>query len=141
MRIRICRPPKKPKPGARRVCFRAPTRCCRYPCCSAWLPRRIWHRCVLGGEQKGRPSGRPFRFGKQGDVSQLHFASCEAMIRKADYDRYAAALFAPVDARPHLLALYAFHHEIAKTAERVSQPIAGQIRLQWWREAVEELRI
>jgi phytoene synthase len=73
-------------------------------------------------------------------VSEQHFASCEETIRKSDYDRYAAALFAPERVRPHLFALYAFNHEIAKTAETVSQPLAGQIRLQWWRDAVAELR-
>ena len=67
------------------------------------------------------------------------FAACEALVRNADYDRYLAGLFAPVAARPHLFALYAFNHEIAKTAETVSQPVLGQIRLQWWREAIEEL--
>ena len=31
----------------------------------------------------------------------------------------------------------AANHEIAKTAEVVSEPAIGQIRLQWWREALE----
>ena len=65
--------------------------------------------------------------------------SCEETVRSADYDRYVAALFAPANLRPHLFALYAFNYEIAKTAETVSQPIAGQIRLQWWRDAMGEL--
>jgi len=34
--------------------------------------------------------------------------------------------------------LYAFNHQVAKTAETVSQPIAGQIRLQWWRDRIAE---
>ena len=67
------------------------------------------------------------------------FSSCEETVRGADYDRYVAALFAPAAVRPHLFALYAFNHEIAKTAETVSQPMAGQIRLQWWRDAIGEL--
>jgi phytoene synthase len=75
-----------------------------------------------------------------GDVSEQVFEPCEETIRRADYDRYAAALFAPKNVRPHLFALYAFNYEIAKTAEIVSQPLAGQIRLQWWRDAMEELR-
>ena len=68
-----------------------------------------------------------------------HLASCEALVRKVDYDRYLAALFAPAQARPHLLALYAFNYEIAKTGESVSEPVLGQIRLQWWREAIEDV--
>jgi phytoene synthase len=62
-----------------------------------------------------------------------------ASVRNADYDRYLSALFAPGSARPHLLTLYAFNYEVAKTAETVSQPIAGQIRLQWWRDRIAEL--
>src|SRR5258706_10955636 len=49
MPIRICPRPKRPRLRARPVCSRAPIRCCRYPCCSAWLLLRTWHRCVPGG--------------------------------------------------------------------------------------------
>jgi len=70
-------------------------------------------------------------------LSQAHFASCEALVRRTDYDRYLAALVAPAAARPHLFALYAFNYEAAKTRESVSQPMLGQIRLQWWRDTVD----
>lgn len=56
-----------------------------------------------------------------------------------DPDRAYAALFAPESARHALLALYAFHHEIAKVREVVSEPMLGAIRLQWWREALDGL--
>src|SRR3546814_19077229 len=39
--------------------------------------------------------------------------------------------------REHLFALYAFNHEVAKTAEVVSEPLIGRIRLQWWRECLD----
>jgi len=64
--------------------------------------------------------------------------SHEATVRKADYDRYLAAMFAPFSVQPHLFVLYAFNYEVAKIAGSVREPIAGQIRLQWWRDAVEE---
>ena len=32
-----------------------------------------------------------------------------------------------------------FNHELAKVPEVVSQPLAGMIRLQWWRDAIDEL--
>ena len=63
----------------------------------------------------------------------------EAALRKADYDRYLSQLFAPAPPRPHLIALYAFNQEVAKTAWSVSQPMAGLIRLQWWRDAIGEV--
>lgn len=64
---------------------------------------------------------------------------CETLVRKHDYDRYVAALFAPAAVRPDLFALYAFNYEIAKIAEAVRNPAAGRIRLQWWRDRVEEI--
>ncbi|HEY1631259.1 MAG TPA: squalene/phytoene synthase family protein [Rhizomicrobium sp.] len=66
------------------------------------------------------------------------FEACEAMVKAADPDRYVAALFAPAAGRKYLFALYAFNLEIARVAEAVRQPMLGEIRLQWWRETVEQ---
>jgi phytoene synthase len=66
-------------------------------------------------------------------------ASLADVVRRVDFDRYLSSLFAPVALRRDLHVLYAFNHEVAKTAETVSQPIAGQIRLQWWRDRIAEL--
>ena len=60
------------------------------------------------------------------------------LVRRHDHDRYLCALFAPADRRAALMALYAFNYEIAKTREVVSEPLLGRIRLQWWREALDE---
>ncbi|HEY2033013.1 MAG TPA: phytoene/squalene synthase family protein [Rhizomicrobium sp.] len=64
----------------------------------------------------------------------------ETNLRKTDEDRYHASLFAPADKREALFALYAFHHEVARVAESVREPMMHAIRLQWWREAVEGAR-
>jgi phytoene synthase len=57
-------------------------------------------------------------------------------VRSQQPDRYLATLFAPAAVREALFALYAFDHEIAKVRHVVSEPMAGLIRLQWWREAL-----
>jgi phytoene synthase len=57
-------------------------------------------------------------------------------VRAGDQDRYWAALLAPAPLRADLLALYAFHLEIAHIPEQVSEPQLGEIRLEWWREAL-----
>lgn len=57
-------------------------------------------------------------------------------MRRHDRDRFQTALFAPADRREALFALYAFNYEIARVREAVSEPMLGQIRLQWWREAI-----
>jgi phytoene synthase len=66
-----------------------------------------------------------------------NFAHCEALVREADPDRYWASLFAPADKRPHLHALYAFNFEIARVRESVREALVGEIRLQWWRDALQ----
>lgn len=60
---------------------------------------------------------------------------CGRDLQRLDPDRWLTTLFAPDASRPGLFALYAFNTEIARARESVSQPMIGQIRLQWWREA------
>jgi phytoene synthase len=57
---------------------------------------------------------------------------CAELVRVHDFTRYASTLFAPAAARPALLALYAFNVEISRVREQVSQPLPGEMRLQWW---------
>jgi phytoene synthase len=65
------------------------------------------------------------------------YAYCEDLIRDNDQDRWLASLFIPEDRRRHVHALYAFSLEIARVKELVSEPLLGEIRFQWWRDALE----
>ena len=67
---------------------------------------------------------------------QQAFAHCEALVRAADRDRFLATLFAPRERRGALFALYAFNVEIARVREVVRDPVAGEIRLQWWSDVL-----
>jgi NADH dehydrogenase [ubiquinone] 1 alpha subcomplex assembly factor 6 len=60
-------------------------------------------------------------------------------VRSGDSDRFLTALFAPEDRREHLFALYAFNLEVARIPELIHEPMMGQIRLQWWRERLDEI--
>jgi phytoene synthase len=64
------------------------------------------------------------------------FAHCEGLLRAADKDRFLATLFAPAEHRDALFALYAFNVEIARVREVVREPVAGEIRLQWWHDVL-----
>lgn len=64
------------------------------------------------------------------------FSHCLDALRQGDRERYLAVLFAPEDKRPALAALYAFNLETARVRDLVSEPMPGEIRLQWWREVV-----
>ncbi|MEO6781350.1 MAG: phytoene/squalene synthase family protein [Bradyrhizobium sp.] len=57
---------------------------------------------------------------------------CAELVRTHDFARYAATLFVPAALRRGLLALYAFNVEISRVRDQVSQPLPGEIRLQWW---------
>jgi phytoene synthase len=72
------------------------------------------------------------------EANSDHVRYCMAEVRQHDHDRYLMALLAPGERQSDLFGLLAFNLEIAKTAEVVSEPMMGQIRLQWWREAIEE---
>lgn len=61
------------------------------------------------------------------------------MVRAGDHDRFLCIQLAPAAKREALYAITAFHIELAKIAETVSEPMIGQIRLAWWREALEEI--
>ncbi|MFN0043269.1 MAG: phytoene/squalene synthase family protein [Alphaproteobacteria bacterium] len=64
---------------------------------------------------------------------------CAREVRREDRDRYLSALFAPDGVREALFALYAFNAEIARAREVVTEPLLGEIRLQWWRDALDGL--
>jgi 15-cis-phytoene synthase len=57
---------------------------------------------------------------------------CASLVRTHDFARYASTLFVPTEQRRPLLALYAFNAEISRVREQVTQPLAGEVRMQWW---------
>ncbi len=59
---------------------------------------------------------------------------CAGLVRTHDFARYASTLFVPPGQRRALLALYAFNVEISRVREQVSQPLPGEMRLQWWND-------
>jgi 15-cis-phytoene synthase len=64
-------------------------------------------------------------------------ASVVEAARAGEPDRYLAALLSPPAQRDALLALAAFSAELAKIPRRVvHEPAMGEIRLQWWRDAL-----
>lgn len=64
---------------------------------------------------------------------------CAGLVRAADRDRYLAALLAPQGPREELMALYALDAELRAVRVKISEPLAGEIRLQWWRDAIAAL--
>ena len=69
-----------------------------------------------------------------------NFEYCRNLIAQSAKERYWACLYAPAEKRGALYALYAFDHEISRIGQAVREPMAGEIRLQWWREVLEGKR-
>ena len=65
-----------------------------------------------------------------------HDTHLTELLRDSDRDRYLSTLYAPADRRQGLTALYAFNAEVAAVRDRIREPMAGEVRLQWWRDAI-----
>ncbi|MCW1951279.1 MAG: squalene/phytoene synthase family protein [Octadecabacter sp.] len=65
--------------------------------------------------------------------------ACAAIVEKGDPERFMAAMAAPVEARRILFPLYAFNVEVARAPWVTEGPMIAEMRLQWWRDALEEI--
>lgn len=54
-------------------------------------------------------------------------------------DQTLATSFLAPEARAGMIALILFTHEVARARQAVSEPMLAAIRLQWWREALDEI--
>jgi len=59
--------------------------------------------------------------------------------RAGEPDRYLAGLLAPRPVRADLVAIAAFSAELLRVREIVRDAMIGEIRLQWWRDALHAL--
>ena len=65
--------------------------------------------------------------------------ACARIVEKGDPDRFLAAMAAPVEARRVLFPLYAFNVEVTRAPWVTEEPMIAEMRLQWWRDALEEI--
>ena len=65
--------------------------------------------------------------------------ACAALVHKADPDRFLAAMAAPVSARAILFPIYALNVEVARAPWVTQEPMIAEMRLQWWRDALQEI--
>lgn len=63
--------------------------------------------------------------------------ACAELVRRGDPDRFRAVMAAPVEARAQLFPLYAFNLEVARAPWVTQEPLIAEMRLQWWRDVVE----
>nr|WP_314260155.1 phytoene/squalene synthase family protein [uncultured Devosia sp.] len=68
------------------------------------------------------------------DTSFVHAAEA---LRKQDRERYLTTLVLTGAQRDAVTALYAFNADVASIRDRISDPAPGEIRLQWWNDALD----
>ena len=61
------------------------------------------------------------------------------IVAKGDPDRFDACMAASVAARPVLLPIYAFNVEVSRATWAISEPMIGEMRLQWLRDALDDI--
>jgi phytoene synthase len=62
------------------------------------------------------------------------------LVRRVDPDRWLASRFVQDTAlRADVVAVYAFDHELGRAPRVASNALLGEIRLTWWREALDEI--
>ena len=83
------------------------------------------------------PAPRRAAAARERSVTEAAAPGWLAEVERHDPERYLTTLFAPPARRLAQQALLAFNLEVAKTAELVSEPLIGQIRLQWWYESLD----
>ncbi len=67
------------------------------------------------------------------------WAACAALVERGDPERFLAAMAAPPAARAVLFPLYAFNVEVSRAPWLTEEPMIAEMRLQWWRDALEEI--
>ncbi|WP_417723916.1 squalene/phytoene synthase family protein [Salipiger sp.] len=65
--------------------------------------------------------------------------ACARLVERGDPDRFDAAMAAPVEARAVLFPLYAFNLEVARAPWLTQESMIAEMRLQWWRDALDEI--
>jgi len=65
--------------------------------------------------------------------------ACAEIVRRGDPDRFLAVMAAPVAARARLLPLFAFNVEVSRAPWVTEEPMIAEMRLQWWRDVLEEI--
>lgn len=69
----------------------------------------------------------------------MSLQACADLVARGDPDRFRATMAAPLAARSVLFPIYAFNIEVSRAPWVTDEPIIAEMRLQFWRDVIEEL--
>ncbi|MBR9823229.1 MAG: squalene/phytoene synthase family protein [Rhodobacteraceae bacterium] len=67
--------------------------------------------------------------------------ACAELVERGDAARFRTTMAAPPEARLALFPLWAFNIEVSRAPWVTQEPMIAEMRLQWWRDALEEIRL
>jgi phytoene synthase len=71
---------------------------------------------------------------------EIALEDLDDLVRRTDPDRWLSSRFiGQPSARADVIAIYAYDHELARAPKVTSNALLGEIRLTWWREALDEI--
>ncbi len=59
--------------------------------------------------------------------------------RRLDYEHYLCGLLMPPKSREAYFAIRAFNIETAIVREVASNPVAGKMRIEWWKQTIKDI--
>ena len=65
--------------------------------------------------------------------------ACAGIVERGDPWRFRTLMAAPLEARAILFPVYAFNVEVSRAPWVTQEPMIAEMRLQWWRDALEEI--
>ncbi len=65
--------------------------------------------------------------------------ACAEIVERGDPERFRAVMAGPVEARRILFPLFAFNVEVTRAPWVTQEQMIAEMRLQWWRDALEEI--
>ncbi|GCC25716.1 hypothetical protein chiPu_0004127 [Chiloscyllium punctatum] len=68
-----------------------------------------------------------------------HQQYCIQLVRNRDYEGFLSSLLLPAEFRSTVFALRAFNVELAQVQDLVSQKTIGLMRMQFWRQVIEDI--
>jgi len=69
----------------------------------------------------------------------MTFEACAKTVERGDPDRFQAAMSVPLAARRVLMPIYAMNVEVVRAPWVTQEAMIAEMRLQWWRDALEEI--
>ena len=109
-----------------------------------WASRRSLRRWCCAREPvpaalARRSAVKPPRLARAYTASAESLSFCQELVQRSDVESFLCLPFVPAAARQGVVAVRAFNVEVAKAADKASDPRIAEMRLKWWSGVVDNL--